>query len=708
MMGASPSFENLSERPLNIKIRSKHFNNIIKFITLHMTIFQHKPTLYAVILPLFAFLLYANTISFDYALDDKIAITYNNFTKKGISGIGDLFENDAFVGFFGKKKNLVEGGRYRPLSMAYFAVVWEFWGPRTSDLKSVFDEKSASVAHILHASNALFYALTALVLFLVLQMLAISFKQGLDWAFLSTMIFVAHPLHTEVVANIKSLDEILAFLFGLSGLYFTLKFWDYGAKKHLVLAFFFFVLAFFSKESLVTFLGVVPLVLMFFRSEKFENRFWWSMLPVVGAFTLYFLARMQVLDGFSNEPIPDQLMNKPFMHAKGGEKLATIFLTMFLYLKLLVFPHPLTHDYYPWHPLTTTHFQWGQKFPYAQWDNPLVWLGLILYALILFYGLRSWLKKNRTEMQTILGFSALFFIGTFILFSNLFFEIGAFMNERFMYVPSLGFAMVMAIIPFQRLKRLKTPLLGLILALFSYKTFTRNQVWKNDQTLAIADYKTSKNSAKVNMAAGGAFYDLAKKETNIQKRAELLQESRTCLNRSLQLFPNYIQSKTLLGHSCYEAGLYAESIAAYESGLKQDKSFKDIEQAIFYVVDTLKKAKKTKEAIAYLEMYIRYFPDHVASLSLLGELYGKDLGDLAHSKEYLTKAYTISPKSTDVLIKLGTAHAMTGDFKTALGLFNQALAIDSTNKNAMLNLGITYMNLGDVKRGQALIERSKK
>lgn len=68
-------------------------------------------------------------------------------------------------------------------------------------------------------------------------------------------------------------------------------------------------------------------------------------------------------------------------------------------------------------------------------------------------------------------------------------------------------------------------------------------------------------------------------------------------------------------------------------------------------------------------MYIRYFPEHVASLSLLGELYGKDLGDLARSKEYLTKAYAISPKSTDVLIKLGTAHAMTGDFKTALNLF---------------------------------------
>ena len=51
------------------------------------------------------FILYANTISFDYALDDKIVIIHNEFTKQGIDGIKDLVSNDAMVGFFGKKKN---------------------------------------------------------------------------------------------------------------------------------------------------------------------------------------------------------------------------------------------------------------------------------------------------------------------------------------------------------------------------------------------------------------------------------------------------------------------------------------------------------------------------------------------------------------------------------------------------------------------------
>ena len=97
---------------------------------------------------LFGFFLYANTISFDYALDDKIVITNNEFTKKGVAGIADLVSNDSMVGFFGKKKNLVSGGRYRPLALVTHALEWEVFG------------KNPSISHFI---NALLYGFTALV-----------------------------------------------------------------------------------------------------------------------------------------------------------------------------------------------------------------------------------------------------------------------------------------------------------------------------------------------------------------------------------------------------------------------------------------------------------------------------------------------------------------------------------------------------------------
>ena len=51
----------------------------------------------------FTFAIYGNSIKNDYALDDALVITQNNYVKKGFSGINDILKNDLFTGFFGKK-----------------------------------------------------------------------------------------------------------------------------------------------------------------------------------------------------------------------------------------------------------------------------------------------------------------------------------------------------------------------------------------------------------------------------------------------------------------------------------------------------------------------------------------------------------------------------------------------------------------------------
>ena len=56
------------------------------------------------------FALYGNTLTHDYALDDHIVITGNNFTKKGFAGIKDIMTHDAFVGAYREALEL-SGGR---------------------------------------------------------------------------------------------------------------------------------------------------------------------------------------------------------------------------------------------------------------------------------------------------------------------------------------------------------------------------------------------------------------------------------------------------------------------------------------------------------------------------------------------------------------------------------------------------------------------
>ena len=69
------------------------------------------------------------SITYDFVLDDQIVITSNDFTKKGVKGIADIFANDSFTGYFGEQKDLVAGSRYRPLSIAIVCTGVRDWWP---------------------------------------------------------------------------------------------------------------------------------------------------------------------------------------------------------------------------------------------------------------------------------------------------------------------------------------------------------------------------------------------------------------------------------------------------------------------------------------------------------------------------------------------------------------------------------------------------
>ena len=89
--------------------------------------------------------------------------------------------------------------------------------------------------------------------------------------FVATAIFIAHPAHVEVVANIKSIDEIMGMLGGVLALLFSLNFLENKKIINLVLSFFFFLFGLFSKESAITFLAIVPLTLFVFRKASFKE-----------------------------------------------------------------------------------------------------------------------------------------------------------------------------------------------------------------------------------------------------------------------------------------------------------------------------------------------------------------------------------------------------------------------------------------------------
>lgn len=201
-----------------------------------------------VLLVLCAFLLYANTIGNDYCLDDEFVTNKNPQIAKGMSGIPEIFTS-----FYQEKQGFTYG--YRPIVKASFAIEYSLfgWNPNVS-----------------HGINALLYALLIGVVFLVSRRLFC--KQPPLFAVICTLIFLAHPLHTEVVASLKNRDELLSALFGFTALLFILKSAEVKKVLYISLGALFMLLALLSKMSSLPFIALIPLALFFLHPLQKKSK----------------------------------------------------------------------------------------------------------------------------------------------------------------------------------------------------------------------------------------------------------------------------------------------------------------------------------------------------------------------------------------------------------------------------------------------------
>src|SRR5439155_22255608 len=90
-------------------------------------------------------------------------------------------------------------------------------------------------------------------------------------AFVASVIFLAHPLHTEVIANVKSRDEILSFLFIVLTFIALCRSRQTKRSSHLASGLFSYFLALLSKEYAVSLIALIPLFLFVVKKETLSN-----------------------------------------------------------------------------------------------------------------------------------------------------------------------------------------------------------------------------------------------------------------------------------------------------------------------------------------------------------------------------------------------------------------------------------------------------
>lgn len=620
------------------------------------------------------FLLYSNTLTHGFVLDDKIVITENQFTKQGVSGIRDIFTHDSMTGFFGKDKKLVAGGRYRPLSMAIHAIEWELFGETPS---------------VYHFINVVCYAFTGILLFFVLlQFFPNNEKSIFGLAFIATAIFVAHPLHTEVVANVKSRDELLSILLALVSFGLVLKWLKSQKVGLLIVSALIFLLSLLSKESSVVFVGIVPLAIYTLMPKKTIKELVVATTPFFAMTLVYLAIRFMVIDS-PNTEIAKELMNNPFLNASSSEQYATIFLTLIYYLKLSFFPHPLTHDYYP------------TQIPIVGWDDSLVLLSVFLHLALFGFGIVGLLKRN------IWGFVILTYFGGLLLYSNLLFPIGTFMNERFLYVPTIAISVFFAWSLLKiKVTNISLGVVAVLLLLYSFKTVDRNFAWETDETLALTDIEVSSESAKCNMAAGLAKIDLSKEERREAKKKILLLDGVKYLQRSLEIYPSYFPPMILSGNAYSMLKDYKTAYSFYENCLKMNPGDNNTLQNLEYVAQEATADGQFEIAKDAMILYLKFREGDAGINEKLGELYGKNLQRPDLGLPFLLRANELNPNDDGIVQKIGVAYAVSGNNNEAINWFKKGVELDSMNARLYLNLGVAYQFQGELIKSQGYIDKA--
>lgn len=466
--------------------------------------FSGNRPFYLLILVL-AFLFYGNSLRNGFALDDGLVTGINPLIKKGISALPEIFTTHyASAG--------AEGFEYRPLVKATYAIEYQLFGTNPG---------------LSHFINVLLYALTGMVLFKFLRK---CFANQNAWLpLLASLLFIAHPVHTEVVDNLKSRDEIMALLFSLQAGIVLLRYADDGKLKNLAIGIGIFLFALLSKASCWAFVGILPLAVYYFKSNiKAALIVGVSLLVLTG---IYYGSVIAMLGGIGRDFyfVENPLVDQPDFTIR----LASAFYWLSHYLRLLLVPYPLAY-YYGYNQMPETTFA-----------NPFAILSALLHIALLAYAI--WGLKKRLP----LSFTAWLYLGGIAVYSNIAVPVIGIVGERFIYIASISFCIAVAY-GIIKLAKLETAegfkvqpnnmvygLCALLILPYGFITVNRNADWKDAITLFRHDVKVVKNSAKAHGELAMELRRQFKKlPPNNPNRKKLAAEAAEHFAASVKIYPN--------------------------------------------------------------------------------------------------------------------------------------------------------------------------
>lgn len=473
---------------------------------------------YALAPALLAILASINTLWCGFAADDSYQVLRNTFIKN-LGNIPRAFTSSVWAFVSGEIIFTVDS-YYRPLFSVLFSINYALFG---------------TSAWGWHLINVLIHAAVTLLIFAVINELC----ENRWLAFITAALFAVHPAHAESVAWISGVTDPVMSVFLLLSFYFYLRYRKTGRKRSLAAVAGFYFLALLNKETSLALPVIIAYceVFHFNESVSFKKRIRQA-LPLVLLLALptavYFLLRYNAINAvlFGSDP-----------RLPPGLSLMTTPLAAVKYLALMLIPAGYSYQHYT---------SLVESLSSLSFIAPL----LLLIALALAVSL----SKSR-----LLKFAAVWFI-VFLapsLAALRQFDLEYLVQERYLYLPSMGFCLALAL-GIEWLSK-KTGRRGVaiaatvtmaIIVVWGAVTFRQNLVWKDDLTLYKNCVSQNPSSPQARAALARAYFE-ARKTREAEDEAQ----------ETLRLDPGYPYAYLNLSYIAHTSGNIDKSIDYLEHGV---------------------------------------------------------------------------------------------------------------------------------------------
>ena len=557
------------------------------------------------------FLIYSSNLDGPFLFDDGNNINNNpaiRMTRLSWSGLKDAAFNSPISN--------------RPLAYISFALNYYFHNYRTVGY---------------HTVNILIHIASGLFLFLFIKstinLPPVRSRYGSNkWLpYIVALIWLVHPLQTQSVTYIvQRMNSMASMFYILSMLCYARARLEQGTAIKWSLAAACLIsglLALGTKETAAT----LPLFLLLYEWFFFQNlsaKWLKRHLPILSGMAILLLGISLIyLDG---RPFEKILSGYEFRDFTPLQRVLTELRVLFVYLGLLIYPHPkrlnLDYDYPLSHSLI----------------DPLTTLAALI-ALIGLLGWSIWLARK----DRLISFGILWYFGNLAIESSI---IGLeLVFEHRTYLPSMMVILVTAALldRYLRSKLLKILIACAIVAVFSAWTYERNTIW-NDATALWSDVvKKSPHKVRPHNNLGNALKRQGKFEEAIQH-----------FNRALEINPGYAKAHNNLGTALASQGKIDEAIKHFGYALLINP---DYAAAHSNIGVALAGRNELEKAIFHFKTALRLKPDYAKVHSNLGAALARQ-GKLLEAVEHFHTALRIKPddvqtyKNLQLCLKLIEQH----------------------------------------------------